>query len=76
MLNIISLKYEDSYEVRKDGHLLFRGSMPECVDYMHSHTSTSIDHAIKYEGYTITKSGTDWRDSYHWYSPDMNEPIT
>ena len=62
------IKYEETYEVRRDGRLLFRGSETECWDFIHNHSSSSVDWAMKYEGWTITPSGTDWRDSYSWYS--------
>jgi hypothetical protein len=64
-------KYEETFEVRKDGRLLFRGPEAECWHYIHKHTSSSVDWAMKYEGWTITPSGSDWRDSYQWYGePD------
>lgn len=59
--------YGDTYEVRHDGRLLFRGPEAECWHYIHQHTSSSVDWAMKYGGWTITPSGTDWRDSYQWY---------
>ena len=63
----IAVKYEETYEVRKDGALLFRGPEAECWNYVHKSTSSSVDWAMKYEGWTITKSGEDWRDTYNWY---------
>jgi hypothetical protein len=66
-----AVRYEDTWEVRRDGKLLFRGpSESECWGWLQRHTSYSVDWAMKYEGYTITKSGTDWQDSYQWFAPE------
>ena len=59
------------FEVRKDGKLLFTGPEAECYNYIHQHSSSSVFHALQYEGWTITKAGDDWRDKYNWYHSDV-----
>lgn len=59
--------YEDTWELRLDGNLLLRGTEPECMHKLHQVQSGSADHAMKYEGYTISPSTKDWRDSYEFY---------
>lgn len=65
--------YEDTWEVRKDGRFLLRGTEFECMKYLHNNTSSSANHAMKYEGFTVTRSGTDWRDQYNFYVPEKSE---
>ena len=55
------------FDLRKDGKLLFRGSEQECFIKLHQLQSASVDHAIKYEGYTISPTLEDWKDHYNWY---------
>ena len=59
--------YEDTFELRNDGKLIFRGTQNECYRKLQQSQSQSFDWAMKYEGWTISQSGTDWRDSYQWY---------
>lgn len=72
-LEKISVKYEDIHEARKDGKLLFRGSDAECWHWIHQHTSQSVDYAMKYDGYTITPAGSDWREKYQWFGGEENQ---
>ena len=55
----LALKYEDSYEIRKDGKLLFRGMHNDCLKWFHDHPGSSVDKSN--EGFTLTRSGEDWR---------------
>jgi hypothetical protein len=65
--------YEDTWEVRQHGSLKARGSEAECYHYIHNHVSSSWDAAKKYDGWTVTRSGTDWRDDYEFYHEDVPE---
>ena len=67
MLRVITNQIENVFELRKDGKLLFRGSESECWNKLHKIQSGSVDHAIKYEGYTINPIINDWKDHYVWY---------
>ena len=69
----ISIKYSEMHEVRKDGILVFRGPESECWHWVHTHTSNSVDWAMKNEGYTITPAGSDWRDAYNWAAPENTQ---
>jgi hypothetical protein len=40
----------------RDGVEILRGTERECWQYIHSHHSFSVEHACKYEGYTIKPS--------------------
>ena len=64
--------YEDTYELRRDGRLIFRGSEGECFHKLQRSQSQSADWAMRYEGWTITPSGSDWRDKYQWYGPETS----
>jgi len=65
--------YEDTYELRRDGRLKFRGTENECYRKLQQSQSQSFDWAMKYEGWTITQSGTDWQDAYQWYGGENEE---
>lgn len=41
----LAAKYEDTYEVRRDGELRFRGTESECYMWLQKHTSCSADWA-------------------------------
>ena len=59
--------YTGPYEVRKDGKLLFVGPNSDCFEFILKNTSSSVQHAMEFEGWTITPKGADWRDDYVWY---------
>jgi len=66
--------YQDTFELRHDGKLYLRGSEREVLDKLHDLQGGSAQHALQYEGWTITPSGTDWRDAYQWYGGEENNP--
>lgn len=61
---------EEMWDLRRDGTLIFRGTNSECYIKLQRVQSQSFDWAMKYEGYTITRTLEDWRDSYNWYAGD------
>jgi len=46
------------YCVYRDGELKFCGTDAECMRWIHDHTPFSVDHAIKYEGYSVSPKDT------------------
>ena len=58
------------FELRRDGKLLFRGTEAECWHKLHQTTSSSVQWAMKYSGYTINPITEDWKDYYTWYGGD------
>ena len=40
----------------RDGQEIMRGTSFECTEYIHKNHSFSLDHAIRYEGYTMTEN--------------------
>ncbi len=50
------------YDLRRDGKIIFRGTANECFIKLHRIQSSSVDHALKYEGYTINPTMKDWKD--------------
>jgi hypothetical protein len=42
------------YNLRRDGRTILTGTEIECWGYIHWNHAYSIEHALKYEGYTIT----------------------
>lgn len=61
---ISGITYEGTYELRHDGKLIMRGSENDCYRKLQQSQSQSADWAMKYEGWTITPSGTDWRKEH------------
>lgn len=43
-----------THRVTCDGQELYRSTEPECFGWIHRHTSYSVYHATKHEGYAIT----------------------
>lgn len=41
------------FELRRDGRYIMIGTEYECMNYIHRNHSYSMDHALRYEGYTI-----------------------
>jgi hypothetical protein len=39
--------------LKRDGKEVVRGTELECMQYIHQNHCYSVDHAIKYEGYTL-----------------------
>ncbi len=46
------------WTVKRDGVTRFQGTETECWQYMHTATSCSIDHATKYEGWSLTEDAS------------------
>ena len=62
MLKFVSAELSESYDLRRDGKLIFRGSVNDCYIKLQRVQSSSFDHAIKYEGYTISPTMADWKE--------------
>jgi hypothetical protein len=43
----------EQHTLFRDGKEVLKGSMIECIDYIHNTHCYSFDHACKYEGYSI-----------------------
>ena len=41
------------YLLLRDGKEILTGTEGECWTWIHSHTPFSVDHALRYEGYSI-----------------------
>ncbi len=54
MLIVISAQVRELFDLRRDGRIIFRGSHDECIKKLQEVQSSSWNHALKYEGYTIT----------------------
>ena len=62
MLRIVSAELDDVYDLRRDGKLIFRGPANDCFIKLQKIQSSSFDHALKHEGYTINPIMKDWKD--------------
>ncbi len=67
-MNWLQKTFEEQYDLRRDGKLVFRGTANECYAKLQRSQSQSNDWAMKYEGWTINPIMEDWRDSYVWYA--------
>ena len=47
---------EKTYILYHDGKEIMRGKEFEILKYIHQHHSYSLNHALKYEGYSIEES--------------------
>lgn len=70
-------KTAEMFDLRKDGKLVFRGSQNDCWIKLRNSVSTSWDHALKYEGWTINPTLEDWRKHYKAYGdgPDVRRDL-
>ena len=67
-------KIAETWDLRHDGKLLFRGSQNDCYKFLHKTTSCSWEHALQYEGYTINPTLEDWRKHWRPYPQNREKP--
>jgi hypothetical protein len=41
----------EAYDLFRDGKFIMSGTEQECWGYLHRNISTSVDHALRHEGY-------------------------